>query len=160
MGFLAQLIAGPVLGLLGSALGSVFKWFEKKQEIEAQRLRQDHEIALTKLNIEARGKEMENEAWLAHISATAEMVKSSYEHDASYGPVSKGAAVWLRWVRPALTLILLALVAAEFFYAGEQYRIEGMTIQERIVASSLMMCEAALTWWFADRTREARKERA
>lgn len=159
MGVLINLLAGPVLGLLGSWAGAIVRYFEKKQEIEAQKLRQDHELALTRLNIEARGREMENEAWLAQVHATAEMVKSSYEHDASYGPVSRAAALYLRWVRPALTFLLLVLVAAMFFFAGEPYRIEGMTIQERIVVSTLMMAEAAVTWWFADRTRDRQKER-
>jgi len=160
MAFLAQLIAGPILGLVGSWVGSIFKYFEKKQDLEAQKLRQDHEVALTRMNLEARGKEMENEAWLAQISATAEMLKGSYDHDASYGPVSRTAAVYLRWVRPGLTFLLLVLVAVMFFFAGDQYRIEGLSIQERIVVSTLMMAEAAVTWWFADRTRDRQKERA
>ena len=144
-----SLILGPALGLLGSAIGSVFKIWERKQELQAQREKQQHEAELTKLNIAARGQEMENEQWIAQVQATADMLKSSYEHDASYGPITTGAAAWLRWVRPGLTILLITLTASFYFTDG--------SLHQQITKSILMMTEAAVTWWFADRAREGKK---
>jgi hypothetical protein len=155
MGVILQLIAGPVLGLVGSWVGSIFKYVEKKQDLKAQESRQAHERDLLKMNIDARGKEMENEAIIHQIDATATMLRGSYEHDASYGQVSRGAALWLRSVRPALTFSLVGLTAAVYFTSGGEAVFHGMTVRERVVGSILMMTEAAVTWWFADRTRQS-----
>lgn len=156
MGWIVSLFGGPLAGLLGSIVSGAVGYFEKKQQIEADRARFAHEEKLQEMNITARGRELEQEDLIAQTRAVAEMLSASYRHDASYGPVSKGAAAALRWVRPGLTIFLLVLVAALWFTAPDGAITVGdetMTIKERIVSSILFMSEAALTWWFADRRR-------
>lgn len=156
MGFLVSLFGGPLAGLLGSIVSGVVGYFEKKQQIAADRERFAHEEKLQEMNIAARGQEIEQENLIAQTRAMAETLSASYRHDASYGPVSAGAAAALRWVRPGLTIALLALVAALWFTAPDgaiTIGDETMTIREKIVSSILFMAEAAMTWWFADRRR-------
>jgi hypothetical protein len=112
------------------------------KEDAAKRL---HEVALLQMNIDARGQEMENEAMIAQVQATAEMLKGSYEHDASYGPVGPKAASVLRFMRPALTFTALILAAALVYTVG------GSETKETAVLRVLTLAEIAFTWWFADR---------
>ncbi|MDX9863091.1 MAG: hypothetical protein RBS99_19455 [Rhodospirillales bacterium] len=156
MGWLVSLFGGPLAGLLGSIVSGAIGYFERKQQIAADKARFAHEEKLQTMNIEARGRELEQEDLIAQTRAIADTLAASYQHDASYGPVSKGAAAGLRWVRPGLTIFLLVLVAALWFTAPDgaiTIGDETMTIKERIVSSILFMAEAAMTWWFADRRR-------
>jgi len=164
MGAIIGLLAGPATGLFGSLLSNLFggiaEHFKRKQELEAQRLRQDHETSLLQMNIAARGQEMESEQMMAQMEAAANMLASSYDHDASYGQVSQSAAVWFRAVRPVLTFALIGLVAAIYFTVNDAATItigeDTMTIRDKIVVSVLFMCEAAMFWWFADRRTKAK----
>ncbi len=155
MGIIATILSGPLLGLLGSAFSSVMGYFEREQRMKADKAKHDHETRLLEMNIRARGQEMENEAWIAQMGATADMLAGSYEHDASYGPVSGNISAALRFVRPLLTLILVVLTGIIYFSVadGAVIEIDGdtMTVRERVVISVLLMTEAAITWWFADR---------
>lgn len=159
MGFVMSLLAGPATGLAGSLLSNLFGgiagFFKRKQEIEAQKLQQAHEIKLLQLNISARGQEMENEQMIAQTEALSSMLTASYQHDASYGPVSPTVAAVLRFVRPVLTLLLILLTAAIYFTVADGASItigdDTMTIQQKVTTSVLFMTEMAFSWWFADR---------
>lgn len=159
MGFLTTLLLGPAAGLVGSLLSNLFggigAYFKRKQDLEAQQLKQDHETKLLEMNIAARGQEMESEQLIAQADAMAQMLSASYRHDASYGPVSTAAAAWLRAVRPVLTFTLVLLTGAIFFYSSNTASItigvEVMTVHDKIITSVLLMTEIAVSWWFADR---------
>jgi len=150
MGFLTTLLMGPATGLLGSLFGGVMKYFEKKQEMEAQAIKQAHEVTLLQMNIAARGEEMENEAMIAQVAATADMVSASYQHDASYGTSNPWINGALRMIRPILTIGLIALTTLIFLKANEAE-------QSKIILTVLYMTEVAVTWWFADRARGSKK---
>ena len=59
----------------------------------------------------------------------------------------------LRLVRPALTLALIAMTAAFWFSRDLDTTIDGESLRGRIVASTLYLATAAVTWWFGDRAR-------
>ena len=143
---IGMVAGGPILGMIGSGITAFVAFKEKQLELEAQEKKYAHEANLTTLNIQARGQEMENEAWIAQVGAVSDMLKGSYEHDASYGPVSKKNAAALRWVRPGLTGMLVLLTTAVFFAS------DGET-QKSIAIMIVVMTEAAITWWFADRRK-------
>lgn len=158
-----SLLAGPATGLFGSLVSNIFGgiagYFKRKQELQAQKLQQDHETNLLQMNISARGQEMENEQMIAQMAAAADMLAASYQHDASYGPVSTKVAAVLRFVRPVLTLLLLILTGTIYFTSLDAATItvgeETMTIKDKVVMSVLFMTEAAVFWWFADRRTKA-----
>ena len=62
MSGLLTMILGPVTGLVGSLLGAGVKWLEHRQRMAELDRQQAHELRLQKLNIEARGQELEQEA--------------------------------------------------------------------------------------------------
>ena len=151
-GLLGILFGGPAFGLIGSLFGQVFKLVNAFVEAKEKARQREHELRLLKMNIEARGEEMESEALIAQVEATAEMLKGSYKHDASYGVPSPWARNVLRFVRPALTFLVLGLVALIYFIDGEGMDLDtGLAVKERITMSLIMLAEIAFTWWFADR---------
>lgn len=150
MDLIGMVAGGPILGMIGSGITAFVAFKEKQLELEAQEKKYAHEVNLTTLNIQARGQEMENEAWIAQVGAVSDMLKGSYEHDASYGPVSKKNAAALRWVRPGLTGMLILLTTAVFFASdGDE--------KKSIAIMIVVMTEAAITWWFADRRKSLAK---
>ncbi len=78
------------------------------------------------------------------------MLKGSYQHDTSYGAPSPRARSVLRFVRPALTFLVIGLVALIYFIDGEGMDLDtGLSIKERITMSLIMLAEIAFIWWFA-----------
>lgn len=158
MGFLVSLFGGPLAGLLGSLVSGVFGYFEKKQQIEADKARYAHEAKLQEMNIAARGQELEQEALIAQTQAMAEMMKGSYDHDASYTTArSPAVATALPFFRPLVTITLVGATVTLAFHVSPEGVIqvgdETMTIREKVIGSIIFMSEAAVTWWFADRRR-------
>ena len=150
---LSLLLGGAGFGLLGSVITQIFKIGDRFMQAKEDASKRVHEVALLQMNIDARGQEMENEAMIAQAGAMADMLSASYKHDASYGPVGPKSAAVLRFVRPAMTFVLFAIVTAMYFTIGDtQLDPEsGLTIKESLVLSVLGMMEIVVTWWFADR---------
>lgn len=157
MGFLASiastLFAGPAVGLFGSLISGVMGFFERKQQLEHDKAKWSHETTLQELNISARSQELESEDRIAQTAMIAETLKGSYEHDASYGKPSQGAANVLRFVRPLLAFTLLALVGWFWFSVPMMEVGDDLTLREAIVLKTLFLAEVAVTWFFADRRR-------
>ncbi len=157
MGTLIALLGGPITGLLGSAFGIFGKWLEHKQDLEKTAITNAQEIELQKLNIAARGQEIEQEALIAQTSAMSKMLKSSYQHDIGGGQASQSVINVLRLMRPLFTILLILLSGLIFFYSTEGDLIDGQPIREHVVLTILYMTEVAVTWWFADRARSSKK---
>ena len=150
LGTIVTLLSGPfggfASGIIGSGLGAITDYFKNKQDMQQMQLKHDHEARLLKMNIEARGSEMENEALIAQVDAAKEMVTGSYQHDASYGQASKGVVNILKLIRPSLTFFLLVLVGVIYFKATASEQLD-------IIATVTYLSEVAVTWWFGDRAR-------
>lgn len=157
MGFLASLIGGPIVGIFGSLISGFMSIYERKQKLDERREEMSHELKLQEMNINARGKELESEALIAHTQAVAESLAASYQHDASYGPIGQIAATVLRFVRPALTFLLLGLVGSIYFTMpeGKIAQPDGVvtTLGEMVIFKIMFLSEVAVTWWFLDRRR-------
>lgn len=157
MGFLVSLFAGPFAGIFGSLISSGVSFFERKQKMEERVMDYAQEIKLQEMNIAARGQELESEAAIAHTAAVAKSLAASYKHDASYGPVGQTAATVLRFVRPVLTVLLLALTTAVYFSMpdGQIVGTDGVvsSIGELVILKILFLTEAAVVWWFLDRRK-------
>ena len=163
MGFLATLIAGPALGVVGSFISSILGMIEKKQELKHEEIRQqrrdEQEIRLQEMNLQARGEEREHEGYINYTNAVTDQLQASYAHDASYGSVYKWAATLLRFVRPGLTVLLLWLV---YYFWGtvpnDMVHLDlGLPMKEAIISKTLIMAEMAVTWWFLDRRKQNTK---
>ena len=147
LSIISTVFAGPLVGVIGSLFSGVVGYFERKQQIEADKAKYAHEALLLDKQIAARGQELESEAEIASIAADAAALKGSYEHDASYGESGPIISGILRLVRPALTVFLLVMVAGLVFL-----KVEGIEMKE-VALKVLFLSEVAVTWWFADRRR-------
>ena len=156
MSGLLTMILGPVTGLAGSLLGAGVKWLEHRQRMAELDRQQAHELRLQKLNIEARGQELEQEALIAQTQAHADAMAASYRHDASAGQTYPWVASILRLMRPLFTLLLIGLAGAIYFAALPGDEVEGRPLREHVALTVLYLAEVAVTWWFADRARGSR----
>ena len=148
-----SLLAGPVIGVVGSALSAFAQYKSKQLDLQIKDKEHAHEIRLQELSIQTRQMELESEERIAQTNASAAMLEASYRHDASYGLPSPKAAMALRLVRPLLTIGLVGL-AAYFFIDSEDEALKG-----QIVTTTLFLMEVAVSWWFADRARQATREK-
>ncbi len=137
-----MIMLGPILGLLGSLFTSGTRIFEKKIDYQ-------HELNLYKAQAELKVIEMENEAKIAEGQAASAAFQASYQHDTDYGKPSRRVADILRFIRPAFTFLLMALVAAIYFTSAE------FDMREAITLSTLDYAGMALSWWFGSRTIES-----
>ena len=100
-------------------------------------------MKLLELQSRERSVEREHELAIAQEATFGAMRTASYEHDESYG--TNRFTAWLRWVRPALTLILISLTAVVFFSTTD------FGVRAEIANAVVVMAMMALTWWFGDR---------
>lgn len=141
---------GGATGILGTVVGKVAGYFEKKQELEMARENNKHELALQEMQISARAQELESEAAIAEMANASAMRTASYEHDASYGKPYRWVVTLLRLVRPILTIMLIVLTAILFFNLSE----EG---QDEIASQVIFLTGMAISWWFGDRYKGSGK---
>jgi len=133
--------AGGLFGILGTALGRVAGYFERKQAFKQEVLRWDHEYKLHELQMTARAQETELELALAAQEGSWRGLEASIKADAAIGAASKWVINALRLVRPVLTILLWVITA--WIFAVSQER--------SIVEAAVFAATAATLWWFGDR---------
>ena len=140
--------AGGVFGIIGTALGRIASYFERKQEMEQERLRWGHELKLHELQMQARQQETEMELAIAEQQGSWRGLEASINADANTGAASKWVINTLRLVRPVLTLLLWLITAWIFSKTGDA----------GIVNSAVFAATAATLWWFGDRAPRLRNQ--
>lgn len=133
--------AGGVFGIVGTALGRLAGFFERRQTHNQEQARWGHEYRLHELNMQARLEETEMELALAAQSGSWAGLEASIKADAALGKASQWVVNILRLVRPALTLILWFITAWIFL----------RTQNEAIAEAAVFAATAATLWWFGDR---------
>lgn len=133
--------AGGAFGLIGTALGRIAGFFERKQSFAQEQARWGHELRLHELQMQARSQETEMELALAAQSGSWRGLEASIKADAAIGKTSQWVINILRLVRPVLTLILWLITAGIFLVTQE-----GAIIEAAVFAAT-----AATLWWFGDR---------
>ncbi|RKQ71327.1 hypothetical protein DES40_0640 [Litorimonas taeanensis] len=133
--------AGGLFGIVGTALGRVAGYFERRQLHEQEQARWGHEYRLHELNMQARHQETELELALTAQAGSWNGLEASLKAEASLGKASLWVINILRLVRPAITLILWGVTATIFM----------VTQDKAIVDASVFAATAATLWWFGDR---------
>jgi len=133
--------AGGVFGLLGTALGRVSGFFERRQAHAQEQARWGHEYRLHDLNMRARAQETEMELALAAQAGSWTGLEASIRAEAATGKASQWVIDILRLVRPCLTLLLWVITAWIFL------RTQNAAIAEAAVFAAT----ASTLWWFGDR---------
>ena len=144
---IASVLTGGATGILGSLVGTVGRFLEKKQKLKEMTLQFDQEFKLQELQITSRKEELESEKAIAEMESLAEMKSASYAHDASYGPTTVVISSMLRFVRPVLTLLLLGFTGYIFWQVRE-----NPTIVHELSNQMMFLTTTAVAWWFGDRS--------
>ncbi len=132
---------GGIFGVLGTALGRVAAFFERKQGFEQERERWGHELQLHELQMKAKAQETEMELVIAAQQGSWAGLTESLKADAAIGQGSQWVINLLRLVRPSLTLLLWLITAWIF----------AVTQDGAIVEAAVFAATAATLWWFGDR---------
>ena len=133
--------AGGLFGIVGTALGRVAGFFERRQEHAHEIARWSHELKLHELNMRARAQEAEIELAITEQEGSWRGLEASMEADAKLGTGSQWVIDTLRLVRPALTLLLWLITGWIF----------ARTQDGGITEAAVFAATAATLWWFGDR---------
>lgn len=133
--------AGGVFGLIGTALGRVAGFFERRDENAQEQARWVHEYRLHELSMIARAQETENEIELAAQAGSWKGLEASILADSAVGQASRWVINLLRLVRPSLTFLLWIITAGIFL----------QTQNQAIAEAAVFAATAATLWWFGDR---------
>lgn len=133
--------AGGLFGLIGTALGRVAGFFERRDENAQERARWIHEYRLHELNMKARAQDTENEIELAAQAGSWRGLEASILADSAVGQASRWVINLLRLVRPSLTFLLWIITAGIFL----------QTQNQAIAEAAVFAATAATLWWFGDR---------
>jgi hypothetical protein len=133
--------AGGLFGIVGTALGRVAGFFERRQAFSQEQARWSHEYRLHELNMKARAQETEMELALAAQAGSWAGLEASLRAEAATGPASQWVINILRLVRPVLTFSLWSITAWIFF----------QTKNAAIAEAAVFAATAATLWWFGDR---------
>lgn len=154
---LASVLSGGMTGIIGSVVGGVFKFLDRREEAKAKAAEFQQEQALLRLQMEAGRAETENELAIAQAVTSREQLVSSYQHDMSTGTGYRWVAGVLRLVRPILTFALIGLTAAFYFTMESDAVIDGMQLKAYIINTMVYTTSAAVLWWFGDRAMQIKK---
>lgn len=150
LGFLGAAATGGLTGILGLGVKGLFGWLEARTEIQKLTIMQNHELALQKLNIEARGQELEREAQIAQ----EETLRASYGFQNLSGQkVWTWVASFSALIRPVLTLYLVGLITWFSWKALPEAAKVPVTpdLVREIIQTVLYLGTAAVLWWFGSR---------
>lgn len=150
IGISASAAGGGLFGLIGTSLGRVAGFFEKRQSNAHEARRWRHETALIELQSKTNAKAAE--ADLAKLNTTgrwsglADSLKADAGIAGSYNWVNAVRAL----TRPTLTLLLWAIATLIWFSAESSER-------STIVETATFAATAATLWWFGDRATLAQR---
>ena len=144
-------LLGGGTGILGTVIGKVATYFEKKQDMEMRLAEFAHEARLQEMQMASDQLERESEQAIQEMATYASTRKASYQHDDSYGKPYRWVITVLRLVRPFLTVLLIALTTLIFFNLAEGDR-------DEVASQVVFLTGMAISWWFGDRyTGSAKK---
>ncbi len=144
IGMMAGAAGGGLFGLVGTVLGRVASFAERRQEQAHERARWAHEGELLVLQMKAEQEENEGRIALAGAQGTWAGLSASIAADAAIAPSYPIVDAVRGLTRPVLT-VLLWLIAAGIYIASDAAGRADITQTATFAAT------AATLWWFGDR---------
>ncbi len=143
-GLAASAAGGGVFGLVGTALGRVAGFFERRQTMKHETARWAHEVDLIGMQQAAARQETEAELALTDATGRWDGLKASMTAEAAIGQSYLWVDAIRGLTRPVLTM-LLWLIATGIWFGTDP---EGQT---SIIETATFAATAATLWWFGDR---------
>ncbi|MEQ9507108.1 MAG: hypothetical protein RLO80_12655 [Hyphomonas sp.] len=144
IGLAASAAGGGVFGLLGTVIGRIAGFFERRQENVQERARWTHEAAVIELQMKVRASELAGQESLAQTSGAWEGLAASMAAEASIGESYRWVNAVRALTRPLLTLLLWLITGLVYLGAAAEAK-------SGIVETTTFAATAATLWWFGDR---------
>lgn len=179
LSLISSIFSGGLTGLLGVAFQRFFDFLKVKQELQAKKMDQDHELALRKQDAEIMAQEWAARTKVAEVEAAGReavaaeeafaksfaMEPKQYSSKVQVGPVTGFMLVLLDFlrgiVRPGLTIYLCAITTmvyleARAVLAGIEVLSadQAIEIHTLIVSTILYLTTTCVLWWFGTRNRQ------
>ena len=152
IGITASAAGGGLFGLLGTALGRVAGFFEKRQSMAHEERRWLHEVKLLELQQIAAVQESEAELVIARTEGSWSGLEASLAAEAAIAKSYRWVDAVRALTRPLLTLLLWTITFAIWFTAD-------LTGRSSITETATFAATAATLWWFGDRSAGLRRGR-
>ena len=151
LGSLVGAASGGVLGVVGSLIGKVAGYFELKQKMKLEEIKNKHSLALMDKQAELQKLAQDGKYQLTSLETDSANLIASFKHDASYGETYKWASPLLRFVRPFLTFSIIGVFVYVYYKADD---FGDVTTAQRMSNEICFLASTCLSWWFADRSRK------
>ena len=155
----ASALSGGLLGTLGTALGRVTGYFERRVELGQERQRWTHELQLEEMRARNAASAADSECATALQTARFEALEESLRGDAALESGDAWVSAVRALVRPILTPLLWLLYLIVFFavmngtadhFIADEVEAEFVGY---FIANIAFTASAATLWWFGDRAR-------
>lgn len=148
---LSSLASGGLLGLVGSLLNKGFTFMDSRNEYKKLQAEQSFELQRLKIMQRMQAQQSAMKRQIVHDTTHTMIKEASYAHDTNLGKASRWVVNVLRFVRPLLTLGLVALTTLMWYHS---LNVGDEALRQSIVEAVLFCTTAALTWWFGDRVHK------
>lgn len=146
LGLGASALSGGIFGVVGTALGRLGGFFERKQTFAQERARWAHEIQLQELTARTKAAETEAEHRLIDTQGAWQALSASYEAEARIGESYAWVNAVRALTRPVLTLFLWIAALIIFWNTAHTDGAHAAFVETVTFAAT-----AATLWWFGDR---------
>lgn len=150
IGIAASAAGGGVFGVLGTALGRVAGYFERRQSIEHEERRWQHEVKLLEMQRLAAAAETEAELAITRAEGSWDGLQASLNAEAAIRASYKWVDAIRGLTRPLLTLLLWGITVVIWFSAD-------LADRSNITETATFAATAATLWWFGDRSAGAKQ---
>lgn len=153
----ASVASGGVLGLVGSVIGAVGKYFFTRQEQAFEQEKWEYESRLLELQLKAKTIETEREAALVAQQGSWDGLAESYKAVAAIGQTHAWVNDFRALFRPLLTLVLWTIAGWVFYEIGKDQFDEWLQADQEAALVQYMVytvffsASTATMWWFGDR---------
>jgi hypothetical protein len=160
IGTAASVGSGGLFGILGSGIGQISKYFQKKQERVFQREKWNHEKDLLQINMRAKQQETEQELAIVSQQGSWQGLDTSIEADAMLKPISDWAIDAKALFRSFITIMMwiIAFIVFYMIVTGVEEltkwftQVELKELIKYMVYTIFFTASTATLWWFADRS--------
>lgn len=152
IGIAASAAGGGAFGVLGTALGRLAAFFERKQTNAHEERRWQHEVTLLELQRLAAAAETEAELALTRAEGSWAGLQASLNAEAAIRSSYKWVDAIRGLTRPLLTVLLWGITTVIWFSAD-------LADRANITETASFAATAATLWWFGDRSAGVNRER-
>ena len=151
IGIAASAAGGGVFGLIGTSLGRIASYFERRQSIAHEERRWLHEASLQKLQQSAAEQQASAQLTQTDLEGRWSGLEASLDAEAAISASYHWVNAVRALTRPTLTLLLWAIATVIWFSAD-------LAERSNIVETATFAATAATLWWFGDRAVPAQRQ--